>query len=320
MNKKRREIIENNEVSEIKTYKLGGYDQKVLIDGKSRKNPVIIFLHGGPGSSIPFCEGCRGMFPEYTDKAVMVYWDQLGCGINNHIIDDSFSVMNFVDMAIDLIKNIKSEFPDNKLVLFGASWGSFLAAEAAGKVPDLIDEVIVYGQILKNLFFNDDVYTELENAKLSGSQRKQFETIKSKNVHTGDDVAQVAKFIRKYTEGYQSKTGEKAHLGKIIKGILQSPDYTFKDFTAIVKNGYLKNNSIWKELITVDLSNCLKNMSVPYYIIQGSKDIVTSTKTIADFISKAGNKNLSIKIIENNAHIPSADGMEAVYNHLFEKV
>lgn len=63
MNKARKAVIAISEISEIKTYSLGGYAQKVLIEGKKRENPVLIFLHGGPGSPIPFCEGCRGMFP-----------------------------------------------------------------------------------------------------------------------------------------------------------------------------------------------------------------------------------------------------------------
>lgn len=34
----------------------------------------------------------------------MVYWDQMGCGINNHVIDDSFSVDTFVQMTEELME------------------------------------------------------------------------------------------------------------------------------------------------------------------------------------------------------------------------
>ena len=77
MNRKRKAIIAGNEISELKTYSLGGYPQKILIDGRKRANPIVIFLHGGPGSPIPFSVGCRGLFPEITDQVTMVYWDQL---------------------------------------------------------------------------------------------------------------------------------------------------------------------------------------------------------------------------------------------------
>ena len=59
MNKKRKAIIEQNEISELVTFSLGGYEQKVLIEGKSKNLPVVITLHGGPGTPIPFSVGCR---------------------------------------------------------------------------------------------------------------------------------------------------------------------------------------------------------------------------------------------------------------------
>ena len=98
MNKKRKAIIEQNEISELVTFSLGGYEQKVLIEGKNKNLPVVITLHGGPGTPIPFSVGCRGLFPEFTDKFIMVYWDQLGCGKNNYKIDDSFKISSFVTL------------------------------------------------------------------------------------------------------------------------------------------------------------------------------------------------------------------------------
>ena len=44
MNKKRKEIIANNEISEIYTLNLGGYNQKVLVEGKKKELPIVIFL------------------------------------------------------------------------------------------------------------------------------------------------------------------------------------------------------------------------------------------------------------------------------------
>ena len=99
MNKKRKEVIKENEVSDIYTFNLNGYPQKVLIEGKNNSLPVLITLHGGPGTPIPFSVGCRGLFPDFTNNFLMVYWDQLGCGINNYEIDDSFSITHFVKMS-----------------------------------------------------------------------------------------------------------------------------------------------------------------------------------------------------------------------------
>ena len=60
MDKKRKQIIAGNEISQLYTFLLGGISQKVLIEGKTKELPVVITLHGGPGTPIPLSVGCRG--------------------------------------------------------------------------------------------------------------------------------------------------------------------------------------------------------------------------------------------------------------------
>lgn len=134
MNKARKKYIESCGISQLKEVVLGGYKQKIAIEGRRKNLPVVICLHGGPGSPVPFSVGCRGMFPDFTDKAVMVYWDQLGCGINNFPVDDSFTIESFADMTVDLIGEIKSLFPENGLYLFDVSWGSMPSAAGMDEV------------------------------------------------------------------------------------------------------------------------------------------------------------------------------------------
>ena len=92
MNKQRKAVIEGFEISEITEVELGGIRQKILIEGKTGDLPVVISLHGGPGTPIPFCAGARGLFPEFTDRCILVCWDQYGCGINNARLDDDVTI------------------------------------------------------------------------------------------------------------------------------------------------------------------------------------------------------------------------------------
>lgn len=312
MNKLRKDIILSNQISRMKTYLLGSYEQRVLLDGKDATNPVMLVLHGGPGTPIPFSAGCRGLFPEFTDRFIMVYWDQLGCGINNHPIDDNFSIDMYVDMAEDLIKELKKEFPDNQLILLGTSWGSVLAAKVVARVPELVDNVLAYGQILNKLFFNEEVYSILGQSKLPQKVKKRLIELQGKLSRSPEELKEMATWIRKYTEGYQAKSNEKTPIGFIIRGLLTSPDYTFKDFVAIIKNGSMINTSLWKELMQIDLSEVLQNIQVPYRILQGSTDIVTSSKAVSKFVSESQNSNLSFRMIDNNGHIPNASGINEV--------
>ncbi|MBB2184227.1 alpha/beta hydrolase [Lachnospiraceae bacterium MD1] len=318
MNKIRKAIISSNEVSELKTYTLGGYSQKVLIEGKKKTNPIVIFLHGGPGAPIPFCEGCRGMFPELTGKVTMVYWDQLGCGINNHKIDDTFTVESFVKMTIDLIKNIRNDFKACTVNIFAVSWGSILAAKVAEAEPKLLHKVMVYGQVLKQLTFNDEVFEVLKNSSMPLKNKKRLTALKQSSERTLKELRMVMRWIGKYTEGYQAKDTEKSPIGAIIRGILTSPDYSLKDFIAIFANGYLKNTSLLYEVMNMDLSDTLKGIEIPYLILQGDTDIVTSTQMISRFVENAGNRNLSCIKVERSGHMPGSKGMESIINTGFE--
>lgn len=320
MNKFRMEIIKNNEISTIESYCLGGYKQKILIEGKNKDLPIVICLHGGPGSPIQFSVGARGLFPDFTDKYIMVYWDQLGCGINNYIIDDSFTIDIFVNMTVDLIKILKETYPNNKLFLFAVSWGSILSAKATQRIPDLIDGVVVYGQVLKELTFNEEVYDSLVKSSAPNKIKERVNSIYKSDEYTIEELKYVSKLITKYTNGYQNKNGKQAPIGKLIIGLLTSPDYKLRDFIAIARNGYRKNKTLLLEVLKVDNSDVLSKITKPYFIIQGSLDIVTSTKSISEFVAQCDNPNLQCQIINNSAHLPSMEGMEAIKNTLIKLI
>lgn len=315
MNKKRKSIIAGNEVSELMTVKLGGYEQKVLIEGKSCTLPVVIALHGGPGTPIPFSVGCRGLFPEFTDKFIMVYWDQLGCGINNYKIDESFKISTFVDMTADLIDVLKEKFPDNKLLIFSTSWGSVLSAMVSSIKADLIDGVVVSGQIVKNIFFNEEVMCALEKSSAPKKKLKIIRNAKPETA-TAKELQTINQCLTKYTDAYNNKNGQKAPVGEIIMGLMTSPDYSFKDFKAVMVNGYIGNNSLWNELLKIDLTETLSSVKIPYRIIQGETDIVASTDVISKLVADSDNENLNCAIVKNAGHYPNVEMMDAIFEML----
>lgn len=315
MDKQRKNIIDKNEISQIYSFELGGYSQKVLIEGKSRENPVIITLHGGPGTPIPFSVGCRGMFPSFTDNFIMVYWDQLGCGINNYKIDDNFTIKTFVEMTCDLLSEVKKLFPNNKIYLFSTSWGSVLSALVSELKQNEINGVVACGQIIKDLFFNDEVIKTLEKSNI---QKNKLDIIKRTNSNNASskELQLISSCLTKYTDAYNNKSGRKSPMSFVIKGLLTSPDYKFKDFKAIMINGYKGNNSIWNELLKIDLTDTLSNVKIPYIIVQGDTDIVASTKKVKELVENADNNNLKFYEVKDTGHFPGADMMEKILEEL----
>lgn len=315
MDKKRKSIIEHNEISTLCTFSLGGYEQKVLIEGRTKELPVVVTLHGGPGTPVPFSVGCRGLFPQFTDRFIMVYWDQLGCGINNYVIDEHFRISHFVDMTADLLREVKRMFPNNKMMLFATSWGSILSAEVLKQTNSLVDSVVVCGQLVKDVFLNDEVIRALENSALPERKLHVIRQISLEHL-SARELQLISGSLRKYTNAYINKNGKQAPLGSIIAGLLRSPDYRFRDFKAVVVNGYLKNTALWKEILQIDLSEALAGVAVPYRILQGDTDLVTSTGTVRALVEQSGNPNLQCEVIANTGHLPGSDMMEKVFQKL----
>lgn len=314
---KRKDIIKNNEISAIYEFNLGGYPQKVMIEGKSRDLPVVLALHGGPGTPIPFSAGCRGMFPAFTDKFLMVCWDQLGCGINNRDIDDTFSIDSFVGMTADLIRELKKLFPGNKIYLFATSWGSILSAGLLERHPELVDGAVVVGQIIRNVFFNEEVLEGLSRSKVPQHKLAAIRNADGEHFTPGD-LQLVSSCLRKYTDAYQNKSGRQPAMGKMILGLLTGPDYSLRDFKAVMVNGYRKNNSLWKEICKLDLSATLRAVQVPYLILQGDTDLVTPTKYVQELFAAADNACLQCRVVANTGHLPGEAMMEELYQALLE--
>ena len=215
-------------------------------------------------------------------------------------------------MTLDLIRELKKEYPDNPLILFGTSWGSVLAASAASRMPVLVDQVVVFGQVLNNLTFNEEVYQLLREAPLSAKEHRVLKEIEGTTGGSVDQAKFLLKLLQKYTDAVTyGKTDKKFYLS-ILRTLLMSPDYKFKDILAVFLNGSQGNERLLEELLSIDLSKVLSEISVPYLILQGENDANTSTKAIMAFVNEKNNPNLFLKIFPKCAHIPNQSGIDQI--------
>jgi len=101
---------------------------------------------------------------------------------------------------------------------------------------------------------------------------------------------------------------------------LSSPDYKFKDFAAIVKNGYLKNDSLWGELIKINLSGCFAEVKIPYRILQGDTDLAALTSAAVKAVNNSQNPLVSVRVLKNSGHLPSEEAMQIMFEELRELI
>ena len=57
---------------------IGGIEQWITIKGGDSANPVVLFLHGGPGDALS--PGADSLFAGWDKDFTLVQWDQRGAG------------------------------------------------------------------------------------------------------------------------------------------------------------------------------------------------------------------------------------------------
>ena len=81
-------------------------------------------------------------------------------------------------------------------------------------------------------------------------------------------------------------------------------------------NGYMKNRSLIKELLELDLRDTFSKIKIPYKIIQGDTDIVTSTRTVENFLSENENENIRFVKVKNSGQMGSGEAMKRIVEEI----
>ncbi len=123
----------------LKKWLIGGLDQWIMIkeDQAEKTKPVLLFLHGGPGSAqMSYIDSFH---KELDQDFTVVHWDQRGAGLSyqKDIPDSSMTIGQFVEDTIELTEKLLSYIDQTKIYIAGYSWGSLIAIQAVHKRPDL---------------------------------------------------------------------------------------------------------------------------------------------------------------------------------------
>jgi len=100
-------------------------------------NPVIIFLHGGPGGDYRSLLALTKRYNGYslTDDYFLVYWDQRGTGLSQRHNKDVLTTDVYVS---DLNALIDRYSQGRKVFLIGESWGGMFATKYINTYPQRV--------------------------------------------------------------------------------------------------------------------------------------------------------------------------------------
>jgi pimeloyl-ACP methyl ester carboxylesterase len=179
--------IKSGSISELTQIELNGRKEWISIRGQNAKNPVLLFLAGGPGGSQ--MAAVRHDLAALEKDFVVVNWDQPGSGKSFYTTNkNNLTVANYIDDGSDLTEYLCQRFAQEKIYLLGESWGSALAIFLADQSPDRYHAVIGTGQMI------DFLETEIIDYNLA------LEIAQEKN-----DTAKIDKLLANGSPPYYGK-------------------------------------------------------------------------------------------------------------------
>ena len=137
-------------INELKAVDIGGIKQWISVRGNNPANPILLFLHGGPGSP---------MMPEswifqrpWEDFFTVVQWDQRGSGktfaASGRQPDKSMTLEQMQADAEQLIDLLRQTYGKKKVFLVAHSFGSVLGLRVAQHRPDALYAYVGIGQVV----------------------------------------------------------------------------------------------------------------------------------------------------------------------------
>ena len=115
-----------NGIESLENVEMGGVEQTIYLRGHDRNNPVMLFVHGGPG--VPETAVARTFGLRLEEHFVVVHWDQRGAGnsCSPDVPDESLRLQQYLTDTAELVNLLRSRFGVEKIYLVGHSWGSIL--------------------------------------------------------------------------------------------------------------------------------------------------------------------------------------------------
>ncbi|MCY3548486.1 MAG: alpha/beta hydrolase [Gemmatimonadetes bacterium] len=136
-------------VEALEAIEVNGSTQWLSIRGLNRANPILLVLHGGPGSPV------MGMAWAYQkpweDFFTVVNWDRRGVGKSFSAADSArlaptLTLQQQVDDALVVVEHLLSRFEQEKLVVLGYSYGSSIGPRLVEQHPELFHAYVGLGQ------------------------------------------------------------------------------------------------------------------------------------------------------------------------------
>ncbi len=259
--------------------KIGGINQWIQITGTSDKNPVLLFLHGGPGNSA--MSYADKFTSDLQNNFLVVLWDQRETGrtlkLNSSNKPLSLALVE-TDVA-EMINYLRTRFSQDKIYLMGHSWGGFLALHMANRHPEL----------LKACFAISPMVNQLESERLSLTWIKE----KAKEAKNQTALAELQQVQIPF------ENGEQIYLHRNWLAHFSGNKALSKSYVHVWATRWL---GLFNEASAIDFSIQAPAINCPVYFFVGGKDYQTHFKLTEGYFKNVKAEKKELFWFTNSGH------------------
>jgi pimeloyl-ACP methyl ester carboxylesterase len=297
-----------NSIAVLEKVRLGGSEEWIAIRGKDSRNPVLLFLAGGPGGSQLVLE--QRALAGLEEHFVVVNWDQPGAGKSFDAIDHSkLTPERYITDAHELVLNLRQRFGKEKVYLSGQSWGSALGIMVVQRYPELFHAFIGTGQVvafLENEVIKYDLVLRLAQER---GDMQQVERLKQQGPppYYGNDVlAKMLTYLndlKKYRNDQQNSAIAKPK-SNILFDLITSSEYGMYDKVNLSRGELKTVGVVFAQLWGVDFRKQATRLKVPIYFLIGRHDGTTSPKLTEEYFNLLTATHKELIWFEHSGHAP----------------
>jgi pimeloyl-ACP methyl ester carboxylesterase len=287
-------------IAEERRVTLGGWEQYVLIRGRDRTAPILLFVHGGPGTSEAAL--VRVYNAALEEDFIFVNWDQRGTGKSySSNFDPATLTLDRMTRDLDeLVDRLRAEFGKERILLVCHSWGTQLGLEYVSRYPEKVAAYVGVGQVT-NETEADALGTAwaLSEAKARGDDKAVRTLLEiGPPPYSIEDVVRQRKYIWKYGGTFH----EPRSLIDVARTAVKAPEASWPDYIAFVRGSSLSMMALWPSVQTFDANEAYPRVAVPVFFILGRHDRQVSSVLASEYFKRLEAPHKELIWFENSAH------------------
>lgn len=307
-----RKILTHDGVERLEKVRIGGIDQWVSVRGADRRNPVLLYIHGGPGYvSIPMSWWFSRGWEEYF---TIVQWDQRAAG-KTYLLNDPEKVAptltreRMVADAEEMAEWARKEFGKNKILLLGHSWGSYLGLELAVRHPEWFYAYIGVCQVTNSPESERRGWRFAMDAARSTGNAEAVRELQAIAPYAlpGKTIPIQDVYVQRKWVGFFGGTMAYRRDNAADSGLAElSPDYSDQEIQHIWDGNKFATPYLLPGLLAVDLSTTHR-LELPLILFLGRHDRLVNSDVAAEWFDKVQAPEKHLVWFENSGHMPMTE-------------